>query len=193
MVFAAMLFALSTGHKIGLAAVGAAFIVFSLISAMVVPRFDPNFPGPRYRNFYIGVCVCFFGAMIAAVLIFGKESKPAEASGGGETPAATAPAAAAATGDATAGKAVFSANGCGACHTFTPAGAKGTVGPDLDKLADSAKTAKQPLAKFTETSITDPNAYVAPGYPKGVMPGTFGSSLSKKQLADLVAFLDQGK
>ena len=35
------------------------------------------------------------------------------------------------------GKAIFIAQGCGACHTFTPAGpdANGQIGPDLDKLA----------------------------------------------------------
>ena len=95
-----------------------------------------------------------------------------------------------ATGDPAAGKALFAAQGCNACHTFTPAGSKGTVGPDLDKLAADAQKAGQPLADYTETSITDPNGYVAPGFPKGVMPTTY-SSLSDQQLADLVAFLTQ--
>jgi cytochrome c551/c552 len=187
---AGMLLALSTGHKIGLALTGAVFIVFSLISAMVVPRFSPNFPGPRARNIYIVVCIGFFAAMMAAVVVFGREKKKAEAATKGAVPAATAPAAP--SGNPTAGKAVFTANGCGACHTFTPAGSKATVGPDLDKLADYAKQAKQPLVQFTETSITDPNAYIQPGFPKGVMPGTFGTSLSKTQLGDLVAFLAKG-
>src|SRR3954469_6864086 len=35
-------------------------------------------------------------------------------------------------GDATAGKAVWDANGCGSCHTLAAAGASGSVGPDLD-------------------------------------------------------------
>jgi cytochrome c551/c552 len=188
-----MLFALSTGHKIGLAGTGAAFIAFSLVSAMVVPRFVPTFPG-RWRNLYIAVCFLFFAGMITAVMIFGKEKKKVEASATAP-PAATSPAPSAptTTGNATAGKAVFAANGCNACHTFTPAGATGKVGPDLDKLAESAATAKQPLDAFIQQSIVDPNAYVAPGYSKGIMPPTFGTSLSKTQLADLVAFLAQGK
>ena len=33
--------------------------------------------------------------------------------------------------------------GCGACHTFTPAGTTGKVGPDLDNLAAYAKAANQ--------------------------------------------------
>ena len=35
-----------------------------------------------------------------------------------------------------AGKKVFVDAGCGACHTFTPAGTTGKVGPNLDNLAD---------------------------------------------------------
>ena len=36
-------------------------------------------------------------------------------------------------GSAAAGQAVFAANGCASCHTFKPANATGTIGPDLDK------------------------------------------------------------
>ena len=36
---------------------------------------------------------------------------------------------------ATLGKMVFTNSGCSACHTFTPAGSSGKVGPDLDKLS----------------------------------------------------------
>ena len=93
------------------------------------------------------------------------------------------------TGDPAAGKQVFTAQGCNACHTFTPAGSKATVGPNLDQLAADAQKAGQPLAAYTQTSMTDPNGYVAPGF-AGVMPTTY-SSLSDKQLADLVAFLTQ--
>jgi mono/diheme cytochrome c family protein len=97
---------------------------------------------------------------------------------------------AAVKGDPAAGKAVFTQNGCGGCHTFTPAGSKGTVGPDLDRLPEYAKTAGQPLDEFVMTSIVDPGAYVAPGYPNGVMPTSY-SSLTAQQIADLVAFLTQ--
>jgi hypothetical protein len=38
-------------------------------------------------------------------------------------------------------------------------------------------------------SITDPNAYIQPGYPKNVMPQTFGKALSKQQLDSLVGYL----
>jgi mono/diheme cytochrome c family protein len=93
-------------------------------------------------------------------------------------------------GNAAAGKAVFASQGCASCHTYAPAGAHGKIGPDLGHLAsDAAKANQGSLEEYTKTSITDPNAYVVPGFTKGVMPSFSG--LSPQQLADLVAFLTQ--
>src|SRR5215211_2663410 len=136
-----MLLALTTGHKIGLAGVGAAFILFALVSSFVLPSRDPNFPGER-RNLYVAICVCFFIAMMAAVLVFGKEpeeegaeaatpttetqttgTQPTETGGGDEY----------GNGNAAAGKTVFTSKGCGACHVLSDAGASGAVGPNLDE------------------------------------------------------------
>jgi cytochrome c551/c552 len=88
------------------------------------------------------------------------------------------------------GKAIFITQGCGACHTYTPAGseANGTIGPDLDKLPTYAKQAKQPLATFIHDSIVDPNKYVQKGFPKNVMPKSY-KSLPASDLKDLVDFL----
>jgi cytochrome c oxidase subunit 2 len=92
----------------------------------------------------------------------------------------------AAKGNPQAGKALFASKGCVGCHTFQPAGSHSTTGPDLDKLADYAKTANQgSLEDFTAQSIKDPGAYVQPGY-SNIMPN-FG--LSDQQIADLVAYL----
>jgi mono/diheme cytochrome c family protein len=110
----------------------------------------------------------------------------------GTLPTATTAATPAAKGNPAAGKAVFASAGCGGCHTYKPASATGKVGPDLDKLASDAKKANQgTLDHYTLTSIKDPNAYIVPGFTQGVMPDTYGTSLSSKQLADLVAFLTQ--
>jgi cytochrome c551/c552 len=87
------------------------------------------------------------------------------------------------------GKGIFTAQGCNSCHTYKAAGSTGTIGPDLDKLSQYAKQAKQPLAAFTKQSIVDPNAYVQPGFPKGVMPTTYGKALSADQINQLVDFL----
>jgi cytochrome c551/c552 len=96
------------------------------------------------------------------------------------------------------GKAVFVTQGCGACHTYTPAGpdANGQIGPDLDKLATYAKQAKQPLAPFVHDSIVDPNKFVGKQCPpsgtaqcpKNVMPKSY-KSLPAQDLKDLVDFL----
>lgn len=120
---------------------------------------------------------------------------PATSTAAATTTAQATTTAAATTGaNAAAGKAVFASAGCAACHTFAPAGSTGTVGPDLDTAPTAdAKAAGMPLAAFVSESIVDPNKYIAKGYPKGVMPATFGTSLSKTQLDDLVAFIVAGQ
>jgi hypothetical protein len=49
------------------------------------------------------------------------------------------------------------------------------------------------LAAFVKESIVNPDAYIAKGYTKGLMPKTFGQSLSSTQLNDLVAFILSGQ
>jgi mono/diheme cytochrome c family protein len=88
-------------------------------------------------------------------------------------------------GDAAAGKEVFTSTAqppCASCHAFKAAGSTASVGPDLDK----ALAGKD--ADFIVESITNPSAEVASGF-QDIMPKTYGSQLSDKQLADLVAFL----
>jgi cytochrome c oxidase subunit II len=85
-----------------------------------------------------------------------------------------------------AGKKVFADSGCNGCHTFQPAGANGTIGPDLDKVL------KGKDAAFIKQSITDPNAEIAQGYQPNIMPGSYGSQLTSQQINDLVAFLQTG-
>lgn len=129
---------LSSGHKIGLAAVGIAFIAFALVSSFVLPRRSPDFPGKRALGGYVAVCVLFFAAMLAAVLVFGKESKEATGATAPTTTTTAAPAPSSPStsvqGDPAAGKQVFASAGCSGCHTLKAAGATGTVGPNLDNL-----------------------------------------------------------
>jgi cytochrome c oxidase subunit 2 len=108
-----------------------------------------------------------------------------------QRPSAAGAAPAAGGGPAASGKSAFSANGCNSCHTLAAAGAKGKVGPDLDRLTAEAKRAGKPLDAFVRESIVDPNAYIEPGFPKGVMPPGFGTSIPKPQLDALVQFLVQ--
>jgi len=167
--------ALSTGNKIGLAVVGGAFILFSLVSALVLPARYPNFPG-RHAGWYVAAGIFFFVAMISAVLVFGVEKKEAEPAGEVTTAAATTTATttaspAAGKGDAVAGKAVFASAGCKACHTLKAAGATGTVGPNLDQL-------KPPYDRIVHQ--------VEVG--GGPMPA-FKDTLSMKQIQDVAAFV----
>jgi mono/diheme cytochrome c family protein len=139
---------LSTGHKIGLAAVGVSFIVFALVSSFVLTRRNADFPGKKGLGWYVVLCIAFFLAMIAAVLVFGKESK--EATGAESTTTTTAASTPSSTtttastpavqGNPAAGKGVFASAGCNGCHTLKAANASGTVGPNLDDLKPAYDT-----------------------------------------------------
>ena len=177
-----MLFALSTTSKLVIAGMGTAFVVFSLISAMVIPRRKPDFPGRRLR-LYIVVCVLFFIGMMSSVVIFAKE----EEHEGAEPAEKIQPA----SGDPVAGRTVFNASGCGGCHAFAPAQSTGAVGPGLDNMPEAAEAAGQELDAFIRESILDPDAVIAEGFTSGVMPASIGAALTEVQLNDLVAFLSQ--
>jgi mono/diheme cytochrome c family protein len=190
---------LATSHKIGLALVAGVFIAFALICSFVLPAKWPNFPG-KHMGWFIAVSVALTAAMLAAVIALAGEPKEEHgtAAGGETTVAATTTTAATTSakppppaGNAAAGKALFSAQGCVACHTFKPAGSTAKVGPDLDNLAaDAAKANRGSVEEYAAESIKNPTAYTVPGYPSGVMPSF--SSLSDKQVGDLVAFLTSG-
>ncbi len=159
---------LTTGQKLGLAAFGGAFIIFALISALVLPRRNPNFPG-RHVGWFVIVSLLFVVAMLSAVLVLGKEKDEATAA---EPPTATAPTEAPTSGDPTAGKAVFTSAGCSSCHTLKDAGSTGNVGPNLDQLKPDFATVKHqvengggPMPAFkgtlTAKQIDDVSAYVS--------------------------------
>ena len=165
---------LATGNKIGLASVGGAFIVFSLVSSFVLPRRNPSFPG-RSVGWYVLLGVLFFVAMMAAVLVFGREKKEAEAAGTAAPASSTStPGPPTAKGDAAAGKIVFTKTAnpsCGGCHTLKDAGTNGTVGPNLDQLKpDFARVKRQ---------VTNGGA---------IMPA-FKDKLSAKQIGDVAAYV----
>lgn len=119
---------------------------------------------------------------------------------GTSAPAATTTAAAApktttaAAAPAASGKSIFVSAGCGACHTFKAAGTSGTVGPNLDTAPEKdAVKAKMKLDAFVKESIVSPNAFISPGFPKGVMPGNFEATLGPTKVAALVTFITGGK
>jgi cytochrome c oxidase subunit 2 len=106
-------------------------------------------------------------------------------------PAATAPAGGGAA-PAVDAKKLFSegnqqtgATACGACHKLADAGTAGGVGPDLDTVLKGKDEA------FIRQSILQPDAEVAQGFSKGIMPGTYGKLLSKPEVDALVKYLEE--
>ncbi len=90
-----------------------------------------------------------------------------------ETVVGAVPTTAEVKGDPAAGKQVFATAGCASCHTLKDAGAKGTVGPNLDQ-------AKPPVDLVIDRVTNG----------KGVMP-SFSGQLSAKQIADVAAYVVQ--
>jgi mono/diheme cytochrome c family protein len=178
-----VLLGLSTGHEVGLALVAGTFVVFAFVSALVIPRRWPQYPGHRLGWFIFATLVLFV-ATLGAVEVFAKEPKEPKAAQAAK-PGAPQPAPAP-KGDPAAGKAVFVSQNCGTCHTFSAAGATGKVGPNLDQVL------KGKNAAFIRESIVDPNKQIAKGYQANIMPQDFGQKLTPKQIDDLVAFLIRG-
>jgi len=193
--------AISTGHAVGLALVAGSFVVFALLSALVIPRRWPQYPGRGLNWFIVGTLVLFVSTL-AAVEVFAKEAEEEVAASetttttttetGGTTTEATTtgeaqPPPPAAERDTAAGKALFASQGCGGCHAFSAAGTTASVGPDLDEALQGKDAA------FVHESIVDPNKEIASGYGPGIMPEDFGQKMSPKELDDLVAFLTQSQ
>lgn len=86
---------------------------------------------------------------------------------------------------------IYTAAGCGGCHTFTPAGTSASVGPDLDELASVADQRQPGLSaeEYTEEAIVEPDAFVVDGFSAGVMPDNYGEQLDEEQLGTLVEYL----
>jgi mono/diheme cytochrome c family protein len=101
------------------------------------------------------------------------------AAGGGGAPAEVK-----IPGDAAAGKAVYMGKGtCLACHKAKDIPGS-PVGPDLSQIA------KIQTPDYIMKKILDPKGMgTVAGFPPGVMPQTFGQTLTAKEYTDLVAFL----
>ena len=114
----------------------------------------------------------------------------------GDAPAATAPPAAAPeptaapaalVGDAGNGETVFGVAGCSGCHST---GSNQIVGPGLSGMGATAETRVdgQTADEYLTTAIVSPNEFIVDGF-SGIMPATFGDSLSEQEIADVVAYL----
>ena len=84
------------------------------------------------------------------------------------------------------GAEVFAEQGCGSCHTFAPANARGGLGPDL-ALSLHGKD-----SNYVLQSIVAPNAVIAPGWSGDMMPDDFAQRIAPEDLDPLVAYLMNG-
>ena len=77
---------------------------------------------------------------------------------------------------------------CAACHATT--GDTVIIGPSLAGISmrAEARTAGMDARAYILQSITDPSAYLNPGF-KDVMPKSFGSFFSNEELQQLVDYL----
>ena len=85
-----MLLSLSTGNMIGLGAVAIGFSVLALISAMVIPRFRPGFPGKGgLKPFILAAMACTAATLLAVEFMAIDQEEPG-AGHGENVPAKTA-------------------------------------------------------------------------------------------------------
>jgi len=118
------------------------------------------------RRSLLILLVCAFVVVLAGC---GGETTRAEP----QTVEGTIPTEPEAAGDPAAGKQVFESAGCASCHTLDDAGAKGTVGPNLDDA--------KPPKELVVDRVTNG---------KGVMP-SFSGQLSPEQIANVAAYVVQ--
>lgn len=177
-----MLLTITTTGKVTLLIVAGAFIAWALITAIWIPKRNPEFPVTLTA--FVLVSALFFVAQMGAVYwvtstqevateaasVGGGETTPAGSTPAETTPADTTPATGG-EGDQAAGKEVFASAGCTGCHTLADAGSNGNVGPNLDKA--------KPSSDRVVTRVTNG---------KGAMP-PFKGQLTEKQIKDVAAYV----
>ena len=179
-----------TGYETGLLVVAAAFIVFALVVALVIPRSRPSFPGNRL-GLFLAICGVFFVAQMTAVLVLaevGEADEPVHeetAAGEGTEPTETEPTETEPTetepteteptqtaGSDPVGKEIFLGTaGCASCHTLADAGASGTIGPNLDATKPSVELAVERVTNGA-----------------GAMP-SFADTLSAEQIQEVATYV----
>jgi len=168
---------ITTLGKTVLLVVAITFIVWSLVTALWVPKRYPGFPR-RLDLFVVLSAVLFVSQMTAVVWVTSTQEVEQETEhvAGGEgtetsTESESTTSEGAAAGDVAAGKKVFMTAGCTACHTLADAGSTGTVGPNLDEVKPSAETVE---------------AIVPTG--AGAMPA-FADKLSEEDIQNVAAYV----
>ncbi len=165
-----------------------AYLIESLIqpAAFIVPGYPPIMPAVdkppiglnRSELWALTAFLESLGATVDVKLDDIPKTAGAAAGGGGAAAEVKIP------GDVKGGEQVFQGKGgCIACHKAGKIGAS-PVGPDLSQIA------KIQTPDYIMKKILDPRGMgTVAGFPPGVMPPTFGQTLTAKEYTDLVAFL----
>jgi uncharacterized cupredoxin-like copper-binding protein len=132
-----LIYGLSSGHKLAIAVMAAIFAGFSLIAAMLIPRWRPQFPGRGLWTF-VGLCVLLFAGMMSVVVVFGRESK-SEAAGEPESSSVA---------QTTTAESSTTSAGTSTGATTTPAAQKVTVTESEWKVALPQTTLKAGKYEF---------------------------------------------
>jgi cytochrome c553 len=88
------------------------------------------------------------------------------------------------------GRQVYRTLGCATCHEASVSNLFRPVGPSLDRVGrlGGERVPGMSAEEYLRQSITDPGAYLVPGYPDS-MPRRLASGLSPADLAALLAYL----
>jgi hypothetical protein len=62
---------LTTGHKVALIVVAAAFIAFALSASFLAPKKKPDFPGPNGLSVFVIAALLMFVLMVLTINFFG--------------------------------------------------------------------------------------------------------------------------
>lgn len=133
--------------------------------------------------------------LVGCVLMLMVGCGATEASVVSESGAAIPEEAGSLTGDAARGEALFSEEGCLACHAVEPGPER--VGPTMVGLVERSNAliqdpsytgAATSVEDYIHEAIVNPQVYINAGYAP-VMSPTLTENLSRQDLADLVAYL----
>ena len=101
-------------------------------------------------------------------------------------------------GDPATGEAISISLACTACHVDAPTGPFWPASEDSPGIGDRAATRiTQPdysgeastADQYLFESIVNPSIHLVTGYADGLMPNTYGSTLTDQEMADLIAYM----
>jgi mono/diheme cytochrome c family protein len=103
-------------------------------------------------------------------------------------------------GDAARGATLTQTLGCVGCHVTAAVGPPWMADADPEGKGVGARAEERfqaadytgqatSAAQYLHEAIVLPNAYITPGFAQGLMPQTYGDTLTAQDLADIIAYL----